>query len=290
MKQILVIGADGQLGKTIKNESVDFSLACFTFTSYETVDVTNDTVLEQAIKRKKYDYIINCCAYTSVDDAESNKDLAYKVNSEALKNIGKFSLDIGAKVIHISTDFVFNGKQYMPYTEKDPTSPNSVYGSSKLQGELELQKHNPQSMIIRTSWLYSEFGSNYVKTMIKLGSERNELSIVADQIGTPTYAKDLSDAIFHIIKCDIENTVEFIPEVFHYSNEGVTSWYDFTLAILSEKGITCDIKPIETKDYPSIAKRPAYSVLCKRKIKAKYNIQIPYWMDSLKKCLSAMNN
>ncbi len=288
IKQILVIGSEGQLGQEIKSLHTSLVQTEFTFTNFESLDVTNSAKLTKTITDKNFNYIINCTAYTAVDKAEEDSDLAFKINSNALAVIGDAAAKTGAKVIHISTDYVFDGKTHSPYTENDPTSPQSVYGASKLAGEQKLLKTNPASIIIRTSWLYSTYGNNFVKTMIRLGNERDELGIIFDQIGTPTYAGDLAETILHIIKADIDNTTPFVPGIYHYSNEGVASWYDFTLAIHHEKGITCNVKPIETKDYASPAPRPAYSVLNKGKIKDVYNINIPYWLDSLKKCLLIM--
>jgi len=290
MKQILVIGSEGQLGQKMKALHQGFSSAEFTFTSIETLNVTDDKQIADTIGSKSFDYIINCTAYTAVDKAEEDKALAFKINSDALSLIGEAAAKINAKVIHVSTDYVFDGKSHKPYVETDQTAPQSVYGESKLAGEQNLLNNNPQSIIIRTSWLYSEYGINFVKTMLRLGNERDQLGVIFDQIGTPTYAGDLAETILHIIKADINSTIPFNPGIYHYSNEGVASWYDFTLAIHNEAGINCKVNPIETKDYPTPAPRPSYSVLNKAKIKELYHIEIPHWLTSLKKCLAALKN
>nr|WP_319397890.1 dTDP-4-dehydrorhamnose reductase [uncultured Carboxylicivirga sp.] len=289
MKKILVIGSEGQLGNEIKSLYTQITEAEFTFTTLDTLDVTDNDALINQIKADSYDYIINCTAYTAVDKAESDQELADKINHLALKTIGEVSASIGAKVVHVSTDYVFDGTHFKPYNEDEPTSPNSVYGKTKLQGEIALNNANPESIIIRTSWLYSTHGNNFVKTMLKLGAERDELNVIFDQVGTPTYAADLAKIILHIIKKDITFEIPFQRGVYHYSNEGVCSWYDFTKAIHEIANITCNVKPIESKDYPTAAPRPHYSVLNKTKIKTIYKVDIPYWKDSLKECLSQIS-
>ncbi|MCT4590920.1 MAG: dTDP-4-dehydrorhamnose reductase [Carboxylicivirga sp.] len=288
MKQILVIGSEGQLGLEIKNKHSELKNAEFSFTSLKTLDVTDSLKLTETIKQKNYSYIINCTAYTAVDKAEDEQELAHKINAEALKNIAQSANQIKAKVIHVSTDYVFDGTNHQPYIETDNTAPTSMYGKTKLEGEISLLNNNEDSVIIRTSWLYSMHGNNFVKTMIRLGKERDDLGVIFDQIGTPTYAGDLAEVILQIIKHDMNNTILFKPGIYHYSNEGVASWYDFTLAIHREMGLICNVKPIETKDYPTPAPRPNYSVLNKSKIKKAYQIEIPYWLDSLKKCLAEL--
>jgi dTDP-4-dehydrorhamnose reductase len=288
MKQILVIGSEGQLGLEIKNKHSELKNAEFSFTSLKTLDVTDSLKLTETIKQKNYSYIINCTAYTAVDKAEDEQELAHKINAEALKNIAQSANQIKAKVIHVSTDYVFDGTNHQPYIETDNTAPTSMYGKTKLEGEISLLNNNEDSVIIRTSWLYSMHGNNFVKTMIRLGKERADLAEIYDQIGTPTYAGDLAEVFLQIIKHDMNNTILFKPGIYHYSNEGVASWYDFTLAIHREMGLICNVKPIETKDYPTPAPRPNYSVLNKSKIKKAYQIEIPYWLDSLKKCLAEL--
>ncbi len=286
MKQVLIIGSEGQLGIEIKERCKKLPELQFTFTSLETLDVTNTEDLTKTIQAKDYSYIINCTAYTAVDKAESEKELAGKINSTAVEKIGEAANAIEAKVIHVSTDYVFDGRNHLPYKEDVVTAPQSVYGETKLNGEKLLFERHPDSIVIRTSWLYSAHGNNFVKTMIRLGQEREELGVIFDQVGTPTYAGDLADAILHIVESDRNQTIPFVPGIYHYSNEGVASWYDFTLAILEKMNISCRVKPIETKDYPTPAPRPHYSVLNKAKIKATYQLDIPYWRDSLDACLS----
>lgn len=290
MTNILVIGSEGQLGLEIKNRYQSVPGGNFTFTTLEELDVTNSGLLKATILKLPYEYIINCTAYTAVDKAENEAELAQKINADALTIIGETAAQTGAKVIHISTDYVFDGTNFKPYTEEQSTCPQSVYGRTKLEGEQNLFAKNHQSIILRTSWLYSAYGNNFVKTMLRLGQERDELNVIYDQIGTPTYAGDLADVILEIISKDITKKILFHPGIYHYSNEGVASWYDFTIAIHQENGISCNVKPIESKDYPTPAPRPHYSVLNKSKIKQTYQITIPYWKDSLKKCLSLIND
>jgi len=290
MKQILVIGSEGQLGLEIVGRCKALSDAQFTFTSLDTLDVTDLAKLNATIKEKAYSHVINCTAYTAVDKAEKETELADKINASALKEIGLASAEVGAKVIHVSTDYVFDGKNHRPYIESDPTEPQSVYGRTKLDGEQYLLSNNPASIILRTSWLYSKHGNNFVKTMIRLGNERNELGVIFDQIGSPTYAGNLADVILHIVKSDINKTILFQPGIYHYSNEGIASWYDFTLAIHREMDLICKVKPIESSAYPTPAPRPHYSVMNKSKIKQAYQIEIPHWLDSLKICLKEINN
>ncbi|MBS2098590.1 dTDP-4-dehydrorhamnose reductase [Carboxylicivirga linearis] len=289
MKKILVIGSEGQLGNEIKELYHQFREAKFTFTTIESLDVTNQVALKNKITSDSFDYIINCTAYTAVDKAETDKDLADIINNQAIKTIGKSSSEINAKVIHVSTDYVFDGSNFKPYSEEDQTSPNSVYGKTKLDGELALLKENSESIVLRTSWLYSSFGNNFVKTMMKLGNERDELNVIFDQVGTPTYARDLAKVILYIIEKDINLAIPFQSGIYHYSNEGVCSWFDFTKTIHEIANINCNVKPIESKDYPTAAPRPHYSVLNKTKIKTIYNVDIPYWKDSLKECIALIN-
>nr|WP_321410805.1 dTDP-4-dehydrorhamnose reductase [uncultured Carboxylicivirga sp.] len=289
MKKILVIGSEGQLGSELKLLHTLFDKAEFTFTTIESLDVTNQTELAKQITSDSYSYIINCTAYTAVDNAESDQVLADQINHLALKTIGESSSEIGARVIHVSTDYVFDGTNYKPYTENDITSPNSVYGKTKLAGEIALMNANKNSIILRTSWLYSMFGNNFVKTMLKLGQERSDLNVIFDQVGTPTFARDLAKVILHIIEKDINFEISFQSGIYHYSNEGVCSWFDFTRTIHEIANITCNVKPIESKDYPTAAPRPHYSVLNKSKIKTVYNVDIPYWKDSLKECIAHIN-
>lgn len=281
-KNILVTGAKGQLGSEIKYLS-KFHNINFTFTDIEELDITSMDEIEGFFSSQEFGYIINCAAYTAVDKAEEEKEEADLANHIAVKNLAVMSSKFNAKLIHISTDFVFDGSSSIPFTEEDKTNPVSVYGKTKLAGEKAVLKHGSEVIIIRTSWLYSSFGNNFVKTMIGLTKKRNSIGIVFDQLGTPTYARDLAEAILNII-----NSQDFLTGVYHYSNEGVASWYDFTKAIVEIAGIKCSIDPIETYQYPTPAKRPAYSILNKAKIKKAYNMEIPYWKTSLEKCINIL--
>ncbi len=223
---------------------------------------------------------MNCAAYTAVDKAEDNQELAYKLNCEAPKQLASAAQANGAAMIQVSTDYVFDGTAHSPYTEECNPSPDSVYGTTKLEGEKEVMNCCEKTAVIRTAWLYSTFGNNFVKTMIRLGKERDSLGVVFDQIGTPTYANDLARAIYTIINKGI------VRGIYHFSNEGVCSWYDFTVAIHRLAGITtCKVKPLHTAEYPAKANRPAYSVLDKTKIKTTFDIEIPHWEESLKQCI-----
>jgi len=281
MSRVLVTGSNGQVGSEIRLLSSNYS-DTFLFTDKEKLDITNISDIERFIDKNQIDIIINCGAYTAVDRAEEDEVLADSVNHLAVKYLAKVSKEKNIKLIHISTDYVFDGRNSRPYIETDDTNPNSVYGSTKLAGEKALEEINPKNtIIIRTSWVYSSFGANFVKTMLRLGQERDSLGVIFDQVGTPTYAKDLARAILDILP-EIEN--EKI-EIYNYSNEGVLSWYDFAKEIMQMVKLDCQINPIETKSYPTPAQRPYYSVLNKAKIKEQFNLTIPFWKDSLDECL-----
>ena len=279
-KTILITGANGQLGSTIQKLASHYPDYRFYFTDIETLDILEKELISDFVRTNQIQYIVNCAAYTAVDKAEDNADLAMQINCDAVRNIGEVAKAYHANVIHISTDYVFDGTGNRPYREDDPINPTSVYGSTKLAGEHILQQICPESVIIRTAWLYSEYGTNFVKTMIRLGKERSDLNVVSDQIGTPTYAGDLAEAIIAILNHSV-----FTPGIYHYSNEGICSWYDFASAIIKQAQLDCRVHPIPTKDYPTPAKRPAYSVLDKTKIKQVYGITIPEWETSLERCL-----
>ncbi len=283
MKKILITGSNGQLGSEMKVISALYPEYQFLYTDVAELDLTNAQALESFFAENKPDAVVNCAAYTAVDKAEDDVELCYKINRDAIENLGRASKENGAVLIHVSTDYVFDGTSYIPYTEDMPVCPASVYGKSKLAGEDALLAVNPESVIVRTSWLYSSFGNNFVKTMLKLGKERDSLNVIFDQVGTPTYAADLAEAIMKIVVSE-----KIIPGIYHFSNEGVCSWYDFTKTIHALAGIQCNVQPIETKDYPTRTPRPHYSVLNKGKIKAVYGIQIPYWRDSLEKCIALL--
>ena len=286
MKTILVTGANGQLGNSIRVLTGQYPQYNFLFTDVDTLDITDPAAVKAAVKDNQVNYIINCAAYTAVDKAEDNEELCRRLNSFAVCVLGEAAREAGAKMIHISTDYVFSGTGYRPYKETDGTRPVSVYGRTKLAGEEGLMEVCPDAVIIRTAWLYSEFGSNFVKTVLRLGKERDELGFVFDQIGTPTYAGDLAAIILSVVTADEKGA--FVPGIYHYSNESVCSWYDFTVKILQIAGIDCRIRPIETKDYPTKAVRPPYSVLSKSKIKETYGIAIPHWEASLRVCMGKL--
>ena len=289
MKNILVTGAYGQLGNEVRILSANYPEYNFLFTDVDSLDITDKNELIDFVTGNDIRYIINCAAYTAVDKAEDDAELCEKINATAVKNLGLAAAEAGAGIIHVSTDYVFDGTSCRPYTEDMPTKPCSVYGKTKLKGEKNLLKTCPNAIIIRTAWLYSPFGNNFVKTMIKLGSERESLNVIFDQVGTPTYALDLADAILKAMDQTIDTDHEK-GGVYHFSNEGVCSWYDFTIKIHEIAGIkTCKVNPIETKDYPTKAARPHYSVLNKSKIKQTFNISIPHWEESLKNCIKELS-
>lgn len=287
-KNILVTGSNGQLGNEIRRISANHENNFrFFFTDVAELDITDLKTVDSFIKENNIKYIINCAAYTAVDKAEDDVDLCYKINRDAVANLGLAATNNNAKVIHISTDYVYDGTANKPYVETDTVNPQSVYGKSKQEGEAELLKACADSIIIRTAWLYSIFGSNFVKTMIKLGKERETLNVVADQRGTPTNGTDLAKTIVKIL--DFSEANGFKPGIYHYSNEGATTWYDFTLAIHKEAGInTCKVNPITTEQYPVKATRPKYSVLDKTKIKSTFNLTIPKWEESLNNCIKEL--
>ena len=285
MTTILITGSNGQLGSEMQQVSKRYNSFNYLFSDVAELDICDKAALEAYVLENKVNIIVNCAAYTAVDKAEDDQELCYKINRDAVRNIGEVAAKNQVKVVHVSTDYVFDGTNYIPYTEEMPVCPASVYGKSKLEGENALLEVCPQAVIIRTSWLYSSFGGNFVKTMMKLGAERDTLNVIFDQVGTPTYAADLADAIFQII-----NSETFAPGIYHFSNEGVCSWYDFTKTIHRMAGISCDVRPIETKDYPTRTPRPHYSVLNKAKIKSTYGISIPYWEESLMKCIEILKS
>ena len=289
MKNILVTGAYGQLGNEVRILSANYPDYNFMFTDVDSLDITDKNELIDFVTGNDIRYIINCAAYTAVDKAEDDAELCEKINATAVKNLGLAAAEAGAGIIHVSTDYVFDGTSCRPYSEDMHTQPCSVYGKTKLKGEKNLLKVCPNAIIIRTAWLYSPFGNNFVKTMIKLGSERESLNVIFDQVGTPTYALDLADAILKAMDQTIDTDHEK-GGVYHFSNEGVCSWYDFTIKIHEIAGIkTCKVNPIETKDYPTKAARPHYSVLNKSKIKQTFNITIPHWEASLKDCIKELS-
>jgi|WetSurMetagenome_2_1015567.scaffolds.fasta_scaffold00708_8 dTDP-4-dehydrorhamnose reductase len=288
MSTILVTGASGQLGSELRDLSSRFSGYTFLFTDQEEMDITDANQSAIFINSASPDWIINCAAYTAVDKAEGEADLAHRINATGVQNIVKAIAGTECRLIHISTDYVFDGKKNTPYQEDDVTGPMTVYGNTKLAGEMEALKH-PYTMIIRTSWLYSSYGNNFVKTIIKKAGSSDNIGVVFDQTGSPTYAADLASAIMEIISGTIRNRHVFSPGIFNYANEGVCSWFDFAIEIVKAVGSTSNVRPLLTTDWPSPAARPQYSVFNKKKIKETYNLTIPYWRDSLLKCISKLS-
>ena len=284
-KNVLVTGSNGQLGQSIRKISGDYPQYTFDYIDIQEVDLTSQSAIENFFDQKDFDIIINCAAYTAVDKAEIDQELAESINYRAVKILAEIAKKKDMALIHISTDYVFDGQNFRPYVETDMVAPQSVYGMTKLKGERAFQNLGAKGAIFRTSWLYSEFGQNFVKTMLKLGADRDKLTVIFDQIGTPTYAGDLAKAMLDSLP-QLETKT---AEIYHFSNEGVCSWYDFATAIFELSGIRCHVDPIETKDYPTPAKRPNYSMLNKSKIKQDLNLGIPYWRDSLERCLATLN-
>ena len=282
---ILVTGSNGQLGNEIRYIANNYTNYKFHFTDIDDLDISDYDLLHRYVKTNKINTIINCAAYTAVDKAEDEKELALKINSEAVKNLAKITKEINGQLIHISTDYVFKGNNYLPYTENETTNPINYYGESKLRGEEEIIKLSINAQIIRTSWLYSSYGNNFVKTIMRVAKERDELKVIFDQIGTPTYAADLAKTILSILTSD---KTEIETSIYHYSNEGVASWFDFAKAILEISKINAKVLPVRSDEFPTKANRPNYSVLDKQKIKNTYNIEIPYWKDSLIECIKRM--
>ena len=281
--RILITGCNGQLGNEMQLLEKTNPQHTYFNTDVAELDITDQKAVEAFVSENEIDGIVNCAAYTAVDKAEANEELALLLNATAPGYLAKAVGDRGGWMIQVSTDYVFDGTKYKPYVETDPVCPNSVYGNTKLAGEESVMKGCKDVMIIRTAWLYSTFGNNFVKTMIRLGKEKPELGVIFDQIGTPTYARDLAVAIFKAINQGVK------PGIYHFSNEGVISWYDFTKAIHRIAGITtCHVRPLHTEEYPTPANRPHYSVLDKTKIKQTYGIEIPYWEESLKECIEKL--
>ena len=292
---VLVTGANGQLGSELKeliqHSTFNIQHYDFYFTTSEDLDITNYKKVKEYIETNDIKIIINCAAYTAVDKAEDDKEVADEINHLAVQYLAQISKEKNIKLIHISTDYVFNGQNFRPYIETDSTNPQGVYGQTKLDGEKAMLEINPKnSIIIRTSWVYSSFGTNFVKTMLRLGKEKESLGVIFDQVGTPTYARDLAKVILKIIQHSTFNIQHSSThtEIYNFSNEGVASWYDFAKEIMSMAQLECEINPIETKAYPTPAKRPHYSLLNKAKIKEAFNISIPFWKESLDECLTIM--
>jgi len=293
-KNILVTGANGQLGRELSllvnaNAMED---KIFYFTDRNTLDITNVNILKGFVNQYKIDTIINCAAYTAVDKAEKEQALADSVNRAAVKNLAELADEKDIFLLHLSTDYVFDGYSHLPFVETDKTNPQGVYGKTKLAGEEEILRIKPKkAIILRASWVYSDVGNNFVNTMLKLGKQKDEINVVCDQVGTPTYAKDLAQTILTILDQESKNLVSHNEPVsiYHYSNEGSCSWYDFAKSIFEFAQIKCKVNPITSQEYPTLAQRPHYSVLNKDKIKKQYDLTIPYWRDSLESCLSLID-
>ena len=284
--RVLVTGSKGQLGTEIKALVSNYNKLEFVFTDFPGLDICDKKAINDFFKVQKIDVVINCAAYTAVDKAEENNEAAELVNSIGVSNIVKALEKVKGKLIHISTDYVFNGNNSEPYKESDPVSPIGVYAETKRAGELAVINSDIDAIVIRTSWLYSAYGNNFVKTMLRFGREKESLNVISDQIGTPTHSKDLAKTCLDILSKSERLSKK--RKIYHYSNEGVASWYDFAISIMDLAGLNCKVKPIETKDYPTLANRPHYSVLNKTKIKDDFNIEVPHWRESLKECLSIL--
>ncbi len=285
MKKILITGSNGQLGSSIKKLELEYPNSSFIYTDVADLDITNKDEVLDFFEKGGFTHAINCAAYTAVDKAEEEFELAKKINAIGPANMATAARKINCKFYHVSTDYVFDGKGHIPYKEEDACQPPSAYGKTKLIGEEMVSQVNEKALIIRTSWLYSEFGHNFMKSMLKYGKEREELRVVFDQIGTPTYATDLARAILDIINTE-KNASE--NPVYHFSNEGVASWYDFALEIIQAAKLDCKVSPIESHEYPLPAPRPFYSVMNKAKIKKDFNVKIPHWRTSMLECLDIL--
>ncbi len=286
-KNILVTGANGQLGNEFRLLSASYPAFNFFFTDVDELDICDGEAVSAFVKGNSVDYILNSAAYTAVDRAEEDADTCRRINATAVQNLGRAAADAGAKVFHVSTDYVYSGVHYRPYNEDDDTAPCSVYGTTKLEGEKLLFAACQNSVVVRTSWLYSCFGNNFVKTMLRLGQEKEELNVIFDQIGSPTYAADLAAAILKMVEAS--EAGNFQPGIYNFSNEGICSWYDFTKAIHRIAGIkSCRVHPIEGSEYPSKAIRPFYSVMNKKKIKNTFGLIIPQWEESLAVCIEKL--
>jgi len=287
---ILVTGSSGQLGLEIKDLVTNYKNFDFFFRDLPELNICDAEALNTFIVDNNINAVINCAAYTAVDKAEEDFEIAEQVNAKGVLNLVNALKKVNGKLIHISTDYVFDGNHFLPYKESDPVSPIGVYGKTKRAGEVAVLNSDIVGIIIRTSWLYSAYGNNFVKTMLRLGKERDELGVIFDQVGTPTSASDLAKTCLDILSDQSSANISTNEKIFHFSNEGVTSWYDFAIAIMEFGSLDCKVRPIETKDYPALAKRPHFSVLNKSKIKTDFKLTIPHWRDSLKKCIQKLNS
>lgn len=287
---ILVTGSNGQLGSEIKDIVANYKDFCFFFRDLPALDICNSKQLALFFTENSIDTVINCAAYTNVDKAEEDIEIAEKVNATGVLNLVNAVEKVQGKLIHISTDYVFDGSNFLPYQESDEVNPIGVYGNTKRRGELAVINSGIDGIVIRTSWLYSAYGNNFVKTMLRFGNERDELDVIFDQVGTPTSASDLAKTCLDILAYKKDAKINSKGNIYHFSNEGVASWYDFAVAIMEFGKVDCQVKPIQTKDYPTLAKRPPFSVLNKTKIKTDFEIEIPYWRDALVACIQKLKN
>lgn len=290
MKKILVTGAYGQVGSELKALAKNYPAFVLIFVDRDELDITNQDAVFNFFDENKFDYCINCAAYTAVDKAESEPTIAKAVNELGARYLAEACKRVDARLIQISTDYVYHNSQNTPFVETDETNPQGVYAATKLAGDEATLAVSPDNLVIRTSWVYSSFGNNFVKTMIRLGKNRDQLTVIFDQIGTPTYARDLAEAMLDIIQRIEKESVDKtkIGGIYHFSNEGVTSWYDFATAIFKIENIDCHVVPILTKDYPTAAKRPHFSLLNKGKIKEVFGLEIPHWEVSLRAMLGEL--
>lgn len=286
MSKILVTGANGQLGNEMRKQASASKMNRYVFTDVEELDITNLEAIRLLVHQEEIKLIVNCAAYTNVDKAEDDREMADLINNKAVENLARVCKEADATLIHVSTDYVFSGNKNTPCREDEPTNPLGVYGQTKLAGEKSVQRSNCKYLIFRTAWLYSTFGKNFVKTMMQLTAQREKLSVVFDQVGTPTYAGDLASLIFDIVE---RKLYDKFSGVYHYSNEGVCSWYDFATEIAAFSGNnSCDIQPCHSEEFPTKVKRPAFSVLDKTKVKVDFNCNIPHWKVSLHKCMEEL--
>ena len=289
--RLLITGANGQLGNSVRKLAQNYPDFHFVYTDQEDLDITDKQAVIDYLKLENIGGLINCAAYTAVDKAEEDKHLAYLINETGAANLAEACRVCDCYLVHVSTDYVFNGKGFKPYSPTDPIDPISVYGKSKAAGEIAIQTSSAKAWIVRTSWLYSEFGNNFVKTMLTLGKTRNELKIVADQVGSPTYAGDLANSILSLFKrIQLELLESDGIKIYHYANTGCATWFDFTKAIMDLANLPCNIKPIPTEEYPLPATRPYYSILNTSSFSEDLQLKIPYWRDSLKNCIEILLN
>ena len=284
--KVLVTGSNGQLGSELKDLMKNYKKLDLFFKDLPNLDICNFNLLKSFIIENEINAVINCAAYTDVDKAEDESIIAKKVNCEGVLNIVNALKTVNGKLIHISTDYVFDGNHYLPYKESDPVSPIGVYGETKRAGELQVFNSDLDSIVIRTSWLYSSYGKNFMKTMLDLGTVKENLGVIYDQVGTPTYARDLAKTCLDILSGDSSLNISKNGNLYNYSNEGVSSWYDFAISVMELAGKKCKVSPIQTSEYPTAAKRPHFSLLNKSKIKTDFKIEIPHWRDSLKDCIN----